>query len=212
MIPIAYVFTILFLALGPLKPIPAFYKLTKQADGKYRIRVAVLATLISAAVLALVAFFGTETIQSWHVSAAALEIAIGILLLRSTLSTLSSLEEAMEHASDGAKSENPNPVSAAALAFSPIAVPTIVTPTGVVTVVLFLSLAQGDHTLQYQIYGVLVLLIALNLVGMLFSGAIIRFIRLPTLAVVGWVFAALQAALAVDVTLTGLKLAGFVPH
>ena len=60
MIPIAYVFTILFLALGPLKPIPAFYKLTRQADRKYCTRVAVLATLISAAVIALVALFARE--------------------------------------------------------------------------------------------------------------------------------------------------------
>jgi multiple antibiotic resistance protein len=211
-IPIAYVFTILFLALGPLKPIAAFHKLTKQADGKYRIRVAVLATLISAAVIALVALFGAGTIRSWHVSTAALEIAIGILLLRSTFATLSSLEGAMKHAGGRAESESPNPVSAAALAFSPIAIPTIVTPTGVVTVVLFLSLAQGDYTLQNQIYVVLVLMLALNLVGMLFSGFIIRFVGLATLAVVGWVFATLQAALAVDVALTGLKLAGFVPH
>ena len=212
MIPIAYVFTILFLALGPLKAIPAFYRLTGGADARYRVRVAVFATLISAAIIGLVAFSGTQTIQSWHVSTAALEIAIGILLLRSTISTLSSLEEAMERTGDRAKAESPRPVSAAALAFSPIAVPTIVTPTGVVTVVLFLSLARGDQVLQYQIYGVLVLMIALNLAGMLLAGAIVRFVRLPTLAVVGWVFAALQAALAVDVTLTGLKLAGFVPH
>ena len=118
----------------------------------------------------------------------------------------------MKPAGDRAESESPNPVSAAALAFSPIAIPTIVTPTGVVTVVLFLSLAQGDYTLQNQIYVVLVLMLPLNFVGMLFAGFIIRFVGLATLAVVGWVFAALQAALAVDVTLTGLKLAGFVPH
>ena len=122
MIPIAYVFTILFLALGPLKPIAAFYRLTRQADRKYRIRVAVLATLISAAVIALVALSGAGTIQSWHVSTAAIEIAIGILLLRSTFSTLSSLEEAMKHAVDLVESKSPDPVSAAALAFSPIAI------------------------------------------------------------------------------------------
>jgi len=212
MIPIAYVFTILFLALGPLKPIAAFYRLTQQADGKYRIRVAALATLISAAVIALVALFGAGTMRSWHVSTASLEIAIGILLLRSTFSTLSSLEEAMKHAVDRAESKSPDQVSAAALAFSPIAIPTIVTPTGVVTVVLFLSLAQGNYTLQNQIYAVLVIMLALNFVGMLLAAFIIRFVGLATLAVVGWVFAALQAALAVDVTLTGLKLAGFVPH
>lgn len=212
MIPIAYVFTILFLALGPLKAIPAFYKATRHADGKYRVRVALLATLISAAVIALAAFAGTQTIQSWQVSSAALEIAIGILLMRSTLTTLSSLEQAMEHAADRPKADVSDPASAGALAFSPIAIPTIVTPTGVVTVVLFLSLSQNDAPLTHQIYVVLLLMVALNLVGMLLSGVIVRFVRLPTLAVVGWVFAALQAALAVDVTLHGLKLAGVIPH
>jgi multiple antibiotic resistance protein len=211
-IPIAYVFTILFLALGPLKPIAAFYRLTKEADGKYRLRVAVLATLISAVVVALVALFGAGTMESWHVSTAALEIAIGILLLRSTFSALSSLEEAMKHFGDHAENKSPDQVSAAALAFSPIAIPTIVTPTGVVTIVLFLSLAQGHPVLQNQIYAVLVLMLVLNFVGMLFAGLVIRFVGLATLAVVGWVFAALQAALAVDVTLTGLKLAGFMQH
>ena len=212
MIPIAYVFTILFLALGPLKAIPAFYKATSHADGKYRLRVAALATLISAAVIALAAFAGTQTIQSWQVSSAALEIAIGILLMRSTISTLSSLEQVMEHAGDRSKADTSAPASAAALAFSPIAIPTIVTPTGIVTVVLFLSLAHSDALLTYQIYAVLLLMIAFNLVGMLLAGTIVRFVRLPTLAVVGWVFAALQAALAVDVTLHGLKLAGVIPH
>lgn len=212
MIPIAYVFTILFLALGPLKAIPAFYRATGHADRKYRVRVALWATLISAAVIALAAVAGTQTIQSWQVSSAGLEIAIGILLMRSTISTLSSLERVMEHAGDQPKADAPDPASAASLAFSPIAIPTIVTPTGVVTVVLFLSLARTDPPLTYQIYVVLLLMIALNLVAMLLAGPIVRVVRLPTLAVVGWVFAALQAALAVDVALDGLKLAGVIPH
>ena len=210
MIPIAYVFTILFLALGPLKAIPAFYKATAHADGKYRFSVALWATLISAAVIALAAFAGTQTIQSWQVSPAALEIAIGILLMRSTISTLSSLERVMEHAGDHPKAYAPDPQSATSLAFSPIAIPTIVTPTGVVTVVLFLSLARTDSPFTYQIYVVLAFMILLNLAAMLLAGAIVRFVRLPTLAVVGWVFAALQAALAVDVALHGLKLAGVI--
>jgi multiple antibiotic resistance protein len=211
-IPIAYVFTILFLALGPLKAIPAFYKATAHADGRYRLRVAVWATLISAAVITLAAVAGTQTIQSWQVSSAALEIAIGILLMRSTISTLSSLEQVMEHAGDHPKADAPDLAPAASLAFSPIAIPTIVTPTGIVTVVLFLSLARTDSPLTYQIYLVLLFMIALNFVAMLLARPIVRFVRLPTLAVVGWVFSALQAALAVDVTLHGLKLAGVIAH
>ena len=37
-------------------------------------------------------------------------------------------------------------------------------------------------------------------------------VRVTTLEIVGWVFAAMQAALAVEVILSGLKLAGFAPH
>jgi multiple antibiotic resistance protein len=104
------------------------------------------------------------------------------------------------------------PVSAAALAFAPIAAPTIVTPTGVVTIVLFLLLAQGDTALRHQIYLLILLMLGLNLAGMLLAGFIVRFVRMTTLEIVGWVFAAMQAALAVEVTLSGLKLAGFAPH
>lgn len=209
---IEYVFTILFLALGPLGVIPVFYEYTDNADRAYRVRVAIFATLISAAIIAVAALLGAGTIQSWHVSTAALDIAIGILLLRSTFSSISRLEAAMQHTGTRAQEVRTEQVSAAALAFSPIAVPTIVSATGVVTIVLFLSLAQDDHTLRNQIYGVLLLLLALNFAGMLSARFIIRFVRVSTLAIVGWIFSALQAALAVEVTLAGLRLAGFVPR
>ncbi len=62
--------------------------------------------------------------------------------------------------------------------------------------------------LRNQIYLVILLMLALNFAGMLFAGFVIRFVRLPTLAVAGWIFAALQATLAVEVTLNGLR----IPH
>jgi multiple antibiotic resistance protein len=209
---IEYIFTILFLAMGPLRTIPVFYELTRENDWPYRIRAAVFATLIAGAIIALVAISGVETIQSWHVSVAALDIAIGILLIRSTFSTLSILSPGNVKPAKQAVDSDRMPVSAAALAFSPIAAPTIVTPTGVVTIVLFLLLAQGDAVLKHQIYLVILLMLGLNLVGMLLAGFVVRFVRMTTLAIVGWVFAAMQAALAVEVILSGLKLAGFAPH
>ncbi len=95
MLRIEYVFTIFFLALGPLTVIPAFYKATQHADRAYQVRAALLATVIAAVVIAVVALFGAGTLQGWHVSVAALDITIGILLLRSTFTTLSRLESVM---------------------------------------------------------------------------------------------------------------------
>jgi len=209
---IEYAFTILFLALGPLRVIPVFYEYTGNADRAYRVRVAIFATIISAAIIAVAALSGAGTIQSWHVSPAALDIAIGILLMRATISSISRLEATMQHTGARVQEVRPEQVSAAALAFSPIAAPTIVSATGVVTIVLFLSLAQNDPTLRNQICGVLLFLLALNFLGMLAARFIVRLVRVATLAIVGWIFAALQAALAVEVTLAGLRLAGFMPR
>src|SRR5476649_2948735 len=113
--------------MGPLRVIPVFYASTRENDWPYRIRTALFATLIAGAMIALIAFSGVQTIQSWHVSAAALDIAIGILLMRSTFATLSTLSLGGEDAGDRAGGVEQTPVSAAALAFSPIAAPTIVT-------------------------------------------------------------------------------------
>ena len=119
MVPIEYIFTILFLALGPLRTIPVFYEFTRAHDWPYRIRVAVFATLMAGAMITLVAVAGVGTIQRWHVSVAALDIAIGILLIRSTLSTLTILTPGPKEALDQAEDSNRVPISAAALAFSP---------------------------------------------------------------------------------------------
>lgn len=213
MFRIEYVFTILFLALGPLRTIPVFHALTRANDWPYRIRAAVFATLIAGAIVALIAVAGVETIQSWHVSVAALDIAIGLLLMRSTFSTLSLLNPGnRKPPADPAEDADRTPPTAASLAFSPLAAPTIVTPTGIVTIVLILLVAQGDPALKYQIYLLLLLMLGLNLAGMLLAGFIVRFVRVTTLEIVGWVFAAMQAALAVEVILSGLKLAGFAAH
>lgn len=205
-----FVFAILFLAVGPLRVIPVFYACTRTADRAYRIRAALIATLVSAAIIAAVAFFGAGTLESWHVSAAALEITIGILLLRSTFTSIAHLESLMSFSPERPDATRPSNVSAASLAFSPIAVPNLVSATAVVTIALFLSLASNDTAVRHQIYAVLAVLLVLDFAGMLLAGVILRLVRMPTLVVLGWIFAALQAALAVELMLNGLKLAGFI--
>ena len=207
MLRIDYIFTILFLAMGPLRAIPVFHELTHDNDWKYRFRAALFAILIAGAIFALVVATGVSTVRSWEVSPAALEIAIGILLIRSTFVTLTMLNPANLKPVETVASPRKVP-SAEALAFSPLAAPTIVTPTGVVTIVLFLFLARGDTVLEQQIYLVLAAMLLLNFACMMAAEFIMRFVRLELLAVIGWVFAALQSALAIEVILRGLKTAG----
>ena len=211
MLRIEYVFTILFLAMGPLRAIPLFHELTEGKDWTYRFRVALFAILIAGALIALVVLTGVSTVQSWEVSEAALKIAIGLLLIRSTFATLTMLNPANLTPADTASSPRKE-VSAATLAFSPLAAPTIVTPTGVVTIVLFLFLARSNAALEHEIYLVLAAMLLLNFLCMLAAEFIMRFVRLTILAVIGWMFAALQAALAVEVILSGLRSAGLAPR
>lgn len=207
---IGFAFTILFLAIGPLRVIPLFYEYTEQADRAYRIRAALLATLIAIAVVAVVAVLGAGTLDRWKVSSAALEIAIGILLLRSTFTSIPHLESLMLPSAKRSASVGTKRVSAAALALSPIAIPNVISATGVVTITLFLSLARNDQVLLREIYIVLLALLALDLCGMLFADFIMKVARVPTLVILGWIFAALQTALAVELLLAGLRLAGVI--
>ncbi len=208
MFQVGFIFTILFVAFGPFRSIPYFYAFTHENDWPYRIRAAVYATLIAGALIAVVALTGVSTIQSWHVSIPALDIATGLLLARSTLQMLTKVGFENSSTLDHAQGKS---VSALALALSPMAAPAIVTPTGIVTIILFLSLAQNG-TVQNQIYGLLFLMLVLNLVGMLLAEFIMRYVKMTAIEVIGWLFAAMQAPLAVELILHGLKSAGFAAH
>ena len=211
MLRIEFVVAILFLAIGPLRVIPVFHAVTRAADWRYRLRAAAYAVLFAGAMIAVVALVGVRTIENWRVSAAALEVAIGVLLLHASLATLSTLNPANAKALEGAKPLTEE-ASAASLAYSPLAAPTIVTPTGVVTIVFFLLLAHDDRPLTLAIYVALVAMLVVDFVGMLLAGPIVRFVRITTLEIIGWLFAAMQAALAIEALLGGLAKAGFGGH
>jgi hypothetical protein len=69
----------------------------------------------------------------------------------------------------------------------------------------FSGLAVGDAELQGQLIGLLVAIMALNLLAMLCAVPIMRVVGLPVLQVVGWVFSALQAGLAVEVLIGAVR-------
>ena len=213
MLRIEFVVAILFLAIGPLRVIPVFHAVTRAADWRYRLRAAAYAVLFAGAMIAVVALVGVRTIENWRVSAAALEVAIGVLLLHASLATLSTLNPANAKALEGAMAPTDKAApSAASLAYSPLAAPTIVTPTGVVTIVFFLLLAHDDRPLTLAIYVALVAMLVVDFVAMLLAGPIVRFVRITTLEIIGWLFAAMQAALAIEALLGGLAKAGFGGH
>ena len=69
----------------------------------------------------------------------------------------------------------------------------------------FFELAYADHRMLAIVIGILLLIMVLNLAGMLLARQIIACVGMVSFQVLGWIFAVLQAGLAVDAVITSLR-------
>jgi small neutral amino acid transporter SnatA (MarC family) len=197
MITPAFIFTIFMLTLGPIKTVPAFFAMTRdQAPAAVR-SLAIKGTAVATAVSLVIALVMTGVAASWRVSPDDLRIAGGILLFAASRELIGQFNRPASPPSSAAPSKHP--------AVTPLAVPIIVTPWGVTAILFFADLAYGDSQMAVTVIGILLLIMLLNLVGMLLARHIIALVGLMTFQVVGWIFAVLQAGLAVDAVVTSLR-------
>jgi multiple antibiotic resistance protein len=160
-------------------------------------------TTAATAVSLVIALVMTAVAASWRISADDLRLAGGILLFAASRETIGQFNR-------------PTPAAPAVPhrhpALTPLAVPIIVTPWGVTAILFFAELAYGDMKMSAIVIGILLLIMVLNLIGMLLAKQIIAGVGMITFHVVGWIFAVLQAGLAVDAVVTSLhNLALFNP-
>ncbi|UXE58627.1 MAG: hypothetical protein KA717_21605 [Woronichinia naegeliana WA131] len=202
--PFSYVFVIFFLTLGPLKVIPIFNRLCYKTEPNFAKKLALKATIISSIILFAVAIIGKGILAKWDVSTAALFVAGGLLILMASLQMLSnfSLPKPLSPETEPYTEEN-----IPAIAINPLTIPAIITPYGIVAILVATSQAEGDIKRQISIFALLLLIILLNWLGMIFAKVIVQKVNIITLVIVGWVFAVLQAGLAVDLMIEGIKRA-----
>jgi multiple antibiotic resistance protein len=202
--PFSYVFVIFFLTLGPLKVIPIFNRLCYKTEPNFAKKLALKATIISSIILFAVAIIGKGILAKWYVSTAALFVAGGLLILMASLQMLSnfSLPKPLSPETEPYTEEN-----IPAIAINPLTIPAIITPYGIVAILVATSQAEGDIKRQISIFALLLLIILLNWLGMIFAKVIVQKVNIITLVIVGWVFAVLQAGLAVDLMIEGIKRA-----
>ena len=202
--PFSYVFVIFFLTLGPLKVIPIFNRLCYKTEPNFAKKLALKATIISSIILFAVAIIGKGILAKWDVSTAALFVAGGLLILMASLQMLSnfSLPKPLSPKTEPYTEEN-----IPAIAINPLTIPAIITPYGIVAILVATSQAEGDIKRQISIFALLLLIILLNWLGMIFAKVIVQKVNIITLVIVGWVFAVLQAGLAVDLMIEGIKRA-----
>ena len=200
MIDSVFMFTIFMLTLGPIKTVPAFFMLTKDLEPARRHALAIRGTLIATAICLLIALVMRGTAAAWRVSIDDLRIAGGILLFVSSRDVITGFSRPPPPAHP--PSANP--------AATPLAIPIIVTPWGVVAILVFMGIAAGNTAAITSVILLLLLIMALNLIGMLAARWIIGLVGFITFQVIGWIFAVLQAGLAVDAVMTGLRNQGFL--
>jgi multiple antibiotic resistance protein len=197
-------FIIFFLTLGPLKAIGPFVQATRGADPALLRALAWRATAIATAIVTGVLLFSSVVLEQWRVSVAALMVSASIILFRQSLQLIM---EAPAPAPIQPQGADPAPLSLA-LAYFPVAVPALVTAPGIAAIVAFIGIAGGDWSQTGIVLGLLLVVMALNLVALLNAEAILRRVPPPLLKVVGWVVVVLQAALAVQYLFNGLARVG----
>jgi multiple antibiotic resistance protein len=146
----------------------------------------------------------TGVAASWRVLPDDLRLAGGILLFAASREMIGQFNRPAPPPQSATPPQHP--------AVTPLAIPIIVTPWGVTAIMFFAELAYGNSRTMAAVVGILLLIMVLNLIGMLLVRHIIARVGMITFQVLGWIFAVLQAGLAVDAVVTSLRnLALFHP-
>jgi multiple antibiotic resistance protein len=197
----AMVFTAFMVMLGPLKLVGPFAKYTAGMEEPEARKVGTKAVFIACIGGFVAAVTGQKTLVSWGISTHALYLAAGLVLLLVALKTVLEQYEAPQ--------ETAGRVSFPNLAFAPLAFPTILTPHGIATFILILTVSKDQYR-DAVIVGLFLIVMGLNWIVMWFARAIVRRGG-AALAILGAVLGVLQVALAVQMIVTVLRLMRVMP-
>jgi multiple antibiotic resistance protein len=196
MITPAFIFTIFMLTLGPIKTVPAFFAMTQDEAPAAARALAIKGAMAATAVSLAIALVMTSVAARWRISADDLRIAGGMLLFAAAYETIGQLSRA---------APPPPALPHRHPAVTPLAIPIIVTPWGVTAILFFSELATDDQRMFAIVIAILLLIMVMNLAGMLLAKQIIACVGMISFQVLGWIFAVLQAGLAVDAVVTSLR-------
>jgi len=185
-------FVPLFIVIDALGNLPFVISMTENATRADRQRIIDIATITAAIVGLVFLFLGKAILNAMNISTGAFAIAGGIILLVFAVRYMTS-----GHMVDAIKEEM--------VAVVPIGTPLTVGPATIATLILLVS--------QFPVYMVLLsfaLNIVVNWLIFMSSNFFMRFMGQGGLRATSRVFSLLLAALAVNMMIRGLELAGIV--
>lgn len=203
---IADVLVILFITIGPIKATIVYAALTANADKAFKRAVAFKTVTTAAVIILLFVLAGEFILKVFHITLPALTLAGGLILLLFALHMVIGEEK-------GGGDTKPAP--SLSIAVYPLAMPLMATPQGIVAVVMIQAQLPGwPHLLVLA--GLCLVIMAVNLLVLLYADKIIQKIGPAALLVVARVVGLLLAALAVQLLIIGFTNLGVLeaqaPH
>ena len=192
-------FTALFVIIDPPGLVPLFIALTQGMTPRERRAIAVRAILVSAALMLLFVLAGEAVLGFVGISMPAFRIAGGVLLFLTALEMLFQKRQARrEHNAETGNSDPDQDPSV-----FPLALPLIVGP-GAITTVILLTEQADTATGVAAVYGVVLAILAIVFVALLAAEPIGRALGKTGINVVTRVLGMLLAALAIQFILDGI--------
>ena len=193
-------FTTLFIIIDPPGLAPVFIALTQGMGPAQRRAIATRAVLVATALMMMFLLLGEAVLGFIGISMDAFRIAGGILLFLTALDMLFQRRQARreDNAAEGQAEHHDDP------SVFPLALPLIVGPGAITTVILLSGQAQGAADLG-AIAGVILAVLAIVMLAFIAAPAIERALGKTGLNIVTRVLGMLLAALAVQFVLDGLR-------
>jgi len=175
--------------MDPIGNVPIFLSVTRGLDRRSRDRAALLAVLTATVVVFAFALAGQQVLAYLGVSVPALQAAGGLLLLLVALELLTGPSEA--------RGDEPEDGDHVAVAMVPLGTPLLAGPGAIVATIVFVNDAGGAADLGI-IAAAIVSVLLLVLLGLRFSGLLIRVLGRSGILLLSRIAGLLLAAIAVQ--------------
>ena len=192
---------LLLVTIGPTKAAAMYLSLTAGVEPALKRQIAIRAVATAAIVCAVFALLGQALLGLFHVTIPAMLVAGGMILF------IFAVHLVLDDDHHDASQDGLRPAPSLDVAAFPLAVPLMASPQGLVAIVAISSADSGWSTRIEMLVLVLVVM-AINLVFLLFADRIFSKISPAVLKVVMRVFGLLLCGLAVQLVIIGLQKLG----
>ncbi|MFN6337878.1 MAG: MarC family protein [Cyanobacteriota bacterium] len=196
---------IFFLTIGPLKIIPAFLKLTRNATASLRRQLAWRSFFIATATTVVLALVGYKLLIKYNIPLTAIVASAGVVLFLIALRIVLS-----QYGDDDSSPETPPEHPGLDLALQPLTFPTILTPYGIAVIITVSTLVKEVDGNLSGLLTTLVGIMVLNLLAMLFAQPILKVLKPRVLQLFGLVLGIIQLSLGLTLIFSAMELQALV--